>query len=72
MPKPSFYSPYSNLLETLKQELPLCFKRTGFKQPLKIDIHKDVLAHYAQDKRFTPKRLCKAISLYTKGKAYVN
>jgi ProP effector len=47
------------------------FKRTGFKQPLKIDIHKDVLAHYAQYKRFTPKRLCKAIRLYIKGKAYL-
>lgn len=66
----SYYS-YGAVLETLKQELPLCFKRNGFKQPLKIDIHKDVLAYYRQDKRFTPRILGKVIGLYTKGKAYL-
>ncbi|MBS0287993.1 MAG: ProQ/FinO family protein [Proteobacteria bacterium] len=68
--KTSFYF-HDTVLEILKQELPLCFKRAGFKQPLKIDIHKDVLNYYRQDERFTPRTLSKAIGFYTKGKAYL-
>ena len=71
MPNNSFSSSCVKLLETLKQELPLCFKYGSSKQPLKIAIHKDVVAYYQKDNRHTPKMICRAIGMYTNSKAYL-
>jgi ProP effector len=60
------------VLKILKNELSACFKRGNEKLPLAIGIHESVITHYANDKRFDPRTLIKAIMFYCKGTKYLH
>jgi ProP effector len=66
--------PHKKAIEALnafKNDLPLCFKRGKEKLPIAIGIHHDVLAHYANDTRFSKTNLREALSLYTFATEYL-
>ncbi len=58
-------------LKLLKNELPLCFKKGAGKSPLALNIHEEILQHYANDIRFDEKILKQAIQFYTQSTNYL-
>jgi ProP effector len=59
------------ILETLKSELPICFKSDKEIVPLEIGITNDVIYHYTNDKRFTENELTRAVFYYLNSKDYL-